>query len=271
LSNNQDKVFAGSVPTLYDEYLVPLIFDAYAHEMAARVRATDPSRVLEIAAGSGAVTRALASALPAGTAIVATDFNQPMLDRAQLVGTSREVQWRWADAMDLPFPDESFDAVVCQFGAMFFPDRPKAFAEARRVLKRGGIYLLSVWDRIEDNEFADAVTQSLESIFPDDPPRFLARTPHGYSDPHQIESDLIKGGFPSPHMETVAMQSRAASARIVAMAYCEGTPVRDEIVARDPALLDKSTDVAEKAIAERWGTGPVDAKMQAHIITAIKE
>jgi len=169
-----DTRFAGSIPELYDSQLVPMIFATYAADLAKRVAARAPSRVLETAAGTGAVTRAMALALPADTEIVATDLNQPMLDRAAATGTARPVTWQLADAARLPFDDASFDVVVCQFGAMFFPDKPRAFAEARRVLRRGGVLLFNVWDRVEENEFADTVTAALAGLFPSDPPRFMA-------------------------------------------------------------------------------------------------
>ena len=134
-----DAVFEGSVPELYDTLFVPLIFQPYADDMARRVAALAPSRVLETAAGTGVVTRAMALALPGHVELIATDLNPPMLERAVAVGTSRPVHWQQADAMRLPFDDESFDVVVCQFGAMFFPDKVQAFAEARRVLRAGGV------------------------------------------------------------------------------------------------------------------------------------
>src|SRR3954468_13789813 len=190
-----DRVFAGSIPQLYDRLLVPLIFEPYAEDLAARVALLQPSSVLEIAAGTGAVARQLARALATDATIVATDLNQSMLDQASTVGTKRPVEWRQADAMQLPFPNGTFDAVVCQFGVMFFPEKSKAFSEARRVLRPGGVFIFNVWDRIEENEFADTVTIALESLFPKDPPRFLARTPHGYHDHRIIERDLANGGF----------------------------------------------------------------------------
>src|SRR6188508_2038428 len=153
-----DKVFAGSIPKLYDTHLVPLIFEPYATDLANRLGSRPLSRVLEIAAGTGVVTRAIAARLPESVAIIATDLNQAMLDQAAAVGTQRKVEWRQADAMKLPFEDASFDAVVCQFGVMFFPDKPGAFAEARRVLKPGGLFVFNVWDAIEHNVFADTVT-----------------------------------------------------------------------------------------------------------------
>jgi SAM-dependent methyltransferase len=261
------KIFAGSIPKLYETYLVPLIFEAYADDLAKRVALRVPARVLEIAAGTGVVTRRLAVLLDERSSIVATDLNQPMLDHASGIGTWRPVEWRQADAMQLPFADAAFDAVVCQFGAMFFPDRSKAFAEARRVLAPGGSLIFNVWDRIEDNEFADAVTTALASLFPADPPRFLARTPHGYSDRAMIARDLAVAGFAAPpEITTVAVRSHAASADIPAIAYCQGTPLRNEIEARSPGKLAEATDVAAAALVQRFGTGAIDGKIQAHVV-----
>jgi SAM-dependent methyltransferase len=263
-----DKIFAGSVPKLYQEHLVPLIFEPYAQDLAQRLAPRKPARVLEVAAGTGVVTRCLASTLAAGTEIVATDLNPGMLATAREWGSSRPVMWRQADALQLPFGDGEFDAVVCQFGVMFFPDKAKAFSEARRVLKRNGVLLFNVWDRIEETEFADTVTRALASLFPQDPPRFMARTPHGYFERADIERDLRAGGFAlPPAFETVAARSIAASPRIPALAYCQGTPLRNEIEARDAARLAEATDAAAAAVAQRFGTGRVDGKIQAHVLT----
>ena len=267
-SPDSDKAFAGSIPKLYEKYLVPLIFESYAADLAGRLSSLSLSRVLEVAAGTGVVTRALAAALPESVSIVATDLNQAMLDQAAAVGTKRAVEWRQADAAELPFPDESFDAVVCQFGVMFFPEKSKAFAEARRVLRPGGTFVFNVWDKISENEFADAIEAALESVFPDDPPRFLSRTPYGYHDRRAIEQDLAGGGFTdSPRIETVAARSRAESPRIPALAYCRGTPLKSEIEARDASRLDEATEAAAEAIAERFGRVDVDGKIQAHVVT----
>jgi SAM-dependent methyltransferase len=263
-----DKVFAGSIPKLYETYLVPLIFEDYAADLAGRLGSRPLSRVLEVAAGTGVVTRAMAASLPESVSIVATDLNQAMLDQAAAVGTKRAVEWRQADAMQLPFPDGEFDAVVCQFGAMFFPDRPKAFAEARRVLKVGGTFVFSVWDKISENEFADAIEAALASFFPDDPPRFLSRTPYGYHERGAIGRDIAAGGFDaSPRIETVAARSRAASPRIPAVAFCQGTPLRGEIEARDASRLEEATDAAAAVVAGRFGADAVDGKIQAHVVT----
>jgi SAM-dependent methyltransferase len=263
-----DKKFSGLIPALYEKLLVPMIFEPYALDIAARAARLAPARVLETAAGTGVVTRALAAALADGSSIVATDLNQPMLDLASAVGTPRPVQWRQADAMQLPFAGGSFDVVVCQFGVMFFPDKAGAFAEVRRVLRPGGTFLFNVWDSLEANEFADTVMSALAGAFPKDPPRFMARTPHGYFDHASIARDLSAGGFSAtPQFDTVSARSRAASALAVATAYCQGTPMRNEIEARDASRLEAVTNIAAAAIARRFGSGAVDGKIQAHVIS----
>jgi SAM-dependent methyltransferase len=263
-----DTVFAGSIPELYDTLFVPLIFEPYAVDLAARAAALAPVRVLETAAGTGVLTRAMARTLPAQVDLVATDLNQPMLDQAAAVGTRRPVQWMQADAAHLPFDDTCFDLVVCQFGVMFFPDKAQAFAEARRVLRPGGVLLFNVWDRIEHNELADTVTRALAGLFPADPPRFMARTPHGYFDTALVVADLARAGFTeAPRIDTLAARSRAPTARQAAQAYCEGTPLRNEIEVRSGASLAAATAACAAAIAERHGAGPVDAKIQAHVVT----
>jgi ubiquinone/menaquinone biosynthesis C-methylase UbiE len=262
-----DAVFAGSIPEFYDEYLVPLIFQPYAEDLARRLADLDAARVLEIAAGTGVATRAAAQAMPGSVELVATDLNQAMLDQAEAVGAVRPVRWQQADAMELPFAPADFDLVFCQFGAMFFPDKARAFAEARRVLRPGGILMFNVWDRIEENEFADIVTDTLAGVFPTDPPRFLARTPHGYCDLNAIANDLVKGGFASaPYHETVTARSRAASARVPAVAYCQGSPLRGEIEQRSGADLAEATAACTEAIARSCGPGPVDGRIQAHVV-----
>ena len=199
---------------------------------------------------------------------MASDLNQSMLDQAVAAGTTRPVEWRQADAMQLPFQDGAFDAVVCQFGVMFFPDKAKAFAEARRVLRSGGLFMFNVWDRIEENEFAETVTTALASLFPADPPRFLARTPHGYSDRTTIERDLADGGFTASPQFThrPGAQPGELPRSAPAIAYCQGTPLRNEIEARNATRLGEATAWAAEAIARRFGSGAVDGKLQAHVV-----
>jgi ubiquinone/menaquinone biosynthesis C-methylase UbiE len=264
-----DRKFAGSIPETYDRYMVPLIFDDFAQDLSQAVAALSPSTVLETAAGSGVVTRAVAPRLSPNARYVVTDLNQPMLDyaAARQVGDDR-ISWRKADAQALPFEDATFDLVCCQFGVMFFPDRQASYREAKRVLKPGGCFLFNVWDRIEENVFADDVTNALAEFFPDDPPRFLARTPHGYHDTALICSDLEKAGFSRVRIETKAKLSRAPSPRHPAVAYCQGTPLRNEIEARGAEMLEAATAHATSVIASRHGSGTVAAKIQAHVIIA---
>jgi ubiquinone/menaquinone biosynthesis C-methylase UbiE len=264
-----DKVFSGSIPENYDRYMVPLIFESFAQDLAQRAAALSPGAVLETAAGSGVVTRALAPRLSPDASYVVTDLNQPMLDYAatRQVADSR-IRWRQADALALPFDDGAFDLVCCQFGVMFFPDRRAGYLEAKRVLKPGGCFMFSVWDRIEENVFANDVTEALAEIFPGDPPRFLARTPHGYHDVAVIRDELEKAGFTGVAIETRAEVSRASAPRHAAVAYCQGTPLRNEIEARDAGKLEAATEHAAFWIANRHGSGEVAAKIQAHIVVA---
>jgi ubiquinone/menaquinone biosynthesis C-methylase UbiE len=265
-----DKVFAGSIPENYDRYLVPLIFEGFANDLAQRVASLSPGTVLETAAGSGVVTRALTPRLSPGARYFVTDLNQPMLDYAatRQVADNR-ISWRKADAQALPFEDAAFEVVCCQFGVMFLPDRQSGYREAKRVLKPGGCFLFNVWDRIEENVFANDVTNALAQVFPNDPPRFLARTPHGYHDTALIRGELEKAGFSGVVIETRAEQSRASSPRHPAVAYCQGTPLRTEIEAREGGTLATATDYAASTIANRYGSGEVTAKIQAHIIAAV--
>jgi ubiquinone/menaquinone biosynthesis C-methylase UbiE len=263
-----DTVFSGSIAALYDRYIGPLIFEPYAENLASRLSALNARRVLETAAGTGIVTRALVGALSPGASIVATDLNQPMLDHAAKKVSSSRVSWQKTDAQALPFADAAFDAVVCQFGVMFFPDKPKAYSEARRVLKPGGHFIFNVWDKLEHNEFADLVTAAAADMFPDDPPRFMARTPHGYHDRDAIMAELRSAGFVNVEVETLTRRSVAPSCRDPAIGFCQGTPLRSEIEARDANRLVEATEKAASKISARFGSGPVDGMIQAHVITA---
>ena len=263
-----DKLFAGSIPEIYDRFFVPLLFEAYAGDLAERLARAKPRDLLETAAGTGVLTRAIAARLPADAHIVATDLNQPMLDLAATrQAEDRRIDWRQADALRLPFGDEAFDAVACQFGVMFFPDKVQGHREARRVLRPGGRLFFNVWDHIGANEFEDVVTEAMAAIFPDDPPRFFARTPHGYHDPAKIREDLAAAGFGEISIEPVDRTSRAASPREAAIALCQGTPLRNEIEARDAARLEEATEAAADALARRFGSGPIEGRIRALVVT----
>ena len=265
----RDELFAGSIPEIYDRFLVPLIFESYALDLAGRLASVEPRDVLELAAGTGVLTRAITSRLPAQTRIVATDLNQPMLDHAAVrqPGDDR-ITWRQADALALPLEDQRFDVVACQFGAMFFPDKIKAYREARRVLKRDGRFFFNVWDGISANEFADVVTQALAVLFPKDPPRFLVRTPHGYHDVDRIRQELTAAGFTKISVDAVEGRSKAAAPDVPAIAYCQGTPLRNEIDARNAVSLGEATKAAAEALARRFGNGPIEGRIRAYVIDA---
>ena len=267
--NASDKVFTGSMAEIYDTHLVPLIFEPYAADLATRAAALLPDATLEIAAGSGVLTRALGDALPPEASQVATDLSSPMLEHAaSMQGDPDRVEWRTADALDLPFAGDSFDVVACQFGVMFFPDRIKAYAEALRVLRPGGVFLYNMWDRIEENDFAFIVTAALAECFPSDPPQFLARTPHGHHDAAQFAAELRQAGFEDISIDTVDHVSVAAGPEIPAVAYCQGTPLRTEIENRAGPDLEQATAHATAAIADRVGPGRVEGRVRGYLITA---
>jgi ubiquinone/menaquinone biosynthesis C-methylase UbiE len=266
---DQELRFTGSVPANYDRLMVPLIFQPYADEIARRASALRPTRILETACGTGVVTQALQEALP-DAEIVATDLNQPMLDMAQKRLGSGRVRFQQADAQELPFEDSSFDLVVCQFGAMFFPDRVRGHSEARRVLRDGGHYVLAIWDRIERNPVSNASQESLIELFPENPPLFLLEGPFSYADPSAIERDLRAAGFSEIRIDTVEKRSRSPSAQHAAEALCYGTPMGVEVEDREPGTLDRAFATVEgKLRAMETDTG-VDAPMSAHIVTATK-
>jgi ubiquinone/menaquinone biosynthesis C-methylase UbiE len=263
-----DKVFTGSIPEVYDQFLVPLIFEPYAADLSQRLVSFDPKRILETAAGTGVLTRAIMARLPE-VDHVATDLNQPMLDRAAARTTGKHLSWQQADALALPFDDESFDAVVCQFGVMFFPDKVAGFKEARRVLRRGQPFLFNAWDRIGTNEFVTVASEALAEMFPGDPPRFMERTPHGYHDPDVIRRQLHEAGLVDVAVELVTARSKAASAYDAAFGYCQGSPWRGEIEARGgPAGLQQATQRAADALVKRFGKGPIEGGIAALVVTA---
>jgi SAM-dependent methyltransferase len=273
---DSDTEFEGSIPGIYDQYLAPVIFEPYAIDLAERCSDLIGGELLETAAGTGVVTRALDRMLPVSVAIVATDLKSAMLAYAA-ARTEREstrpegrIAWQQADALALPFEDGRFDAVVCQFGVMFFPKKVEAYQETRRVLKPGGRFVFNVWDRIETSEFADVVSAAVASRFPDDPPDFLRRVPHGYHNTDRIVDELGAAAFSHVVVESIELPTRANSPRDPAIGFCQGTPLRMEIEARDPSRLVAVTEAATAAISARFGGGIVEGRSRAYVITAIR-
>lgn len=262
-----DEVFSEAIPRLYDAVLGPFMFEPFARVTAERLAGLS-GEVLEIAAGTGIVTRELDRRLAPSARLTASDLNAPMLALAAERLRSPRVVWRQADALDLPFAAASFDAVVCQFGAMFFPDRGRAYAEAGRVLRPGGRYLVSVWDSLAANPVAQTVHQAIAGCFPNDPPQFLARTPHGHHDAAKLRAELGAAGFVDVRVETVTLEAGRLTPDELAFGFCQGTPVRHEIAARDPAGLARTTATVAAALSERFGDSPVVSPISAHLATA---
>lgn len=260
-----DAAFTGSIPEVYDRCLGPMLFEPFAQDLAARFKGFDGA-VLETAAGTGRVTRALAREMAPSATLTATDLNEAMLSKAAELAPGLEVEWRQADAQALPFADGSFDAVVCQFGVMFYPDKDAGYAQAHRVLKPGGRYVFSVWDRLDHNPVSKAIHDAVGALMPDDPPQFLARTPFGYNDEAAIRAGLEKGGFSDVTIETVTLDLPTASAADAASGLCTGSPLRGEIEAR--ADLDGVVAAVTKVLTDRFGEGPFKAKGQAMVVTA---
>lgn len=261
--------FAGAVPETYQQLLVPLIFEPYAVDLAERTAMIEPRDILEIAAGTGVVTRALAARLDPRARIVATDLSPAMLAVAQARGgNDPHITWQTADAMALPFDRERFDAVLCQFGVMFFPDKVHAYRQVLNTLKPGGRFLFSVWDGVETNEFAHCVSDALRELFPEQPMDFIERLPHGYFDTARIGRELAEAGFASVVVDAVSSESRAPSAAYAAAAYCQGTPLRPEIDARAPGEIEAVTARVAERIAARFGAGEVQGGIRAFIFSA---
>jgi SAM-dependent methyltransferase len=246
----------------YERWLVPTVFRPFALELAGRVAGLAPKRVLEVAAGTGVLTRELLAAGVGG--VTATDLNQAMVD----VGAEQApgAEWRQADALALPFGDGAFDVVAGQFGVMFFPDKAAGYAELGRVAGSAGTVLLSTWGPVAEHEFEMAVTAALEMVYPEDPPRFLLNIPHGYCDPHVIAADVEAGGLQCRGIHKVVVEGSALSVAGLTRGYCTGTPVRAEIEARGD--LDAATDAMIGEMERLLGPGPVTGRMSAYVIEA---
>lgn len=262
-----DADFVGRIPDMYERLLVPMIFQAAARRLAAVVAKSGPSDILETAAGTGALTRALTHSCP-DASITATDLNQPMLDAAAArTPHGANVTWQQADALDLPFEDHTFDSVVCQFGVMFFPDRVRGHREARRVLRPGGSLVFNVWDRIENNEVPLVIESALIEAAPEDPLVFMSRTPHGYVPPSRIRTDLEAAGMPDVAITTVD-GTAATTPSEAATAYCEGTPLRTAIANHETLTLPEATEIAERALRRHFGPGPIRAPIRSFEVVA---
>jgi SAM-dependent methyltransferase len=263
MTDAQDRVWSDSMPATYDRCLGPALFTPMAQDLAARASGIGGTAVLELAAGTGLLTRELVAALP-GSQVTATDLNEAMVAYGR--GAVPEADWRQADAQQLAFPDLTFDLVTCQYGVMFFPDRVAAYREARRVLRPGGTFLISTWDDLEHNSFAAGLATAVERVLPHDPPSFITRIPHGYSDPAQVTSDLRSAGFSDVELVTVRSEGSTDAAATLAEGWGLGSPLRAALAERGD--LHALVEALKIAMTDVLGAGPLTGELQAHVLQA---
>lgn len=266
----ENVAFVGSIPENYDRYLGPVLFEPYAKDLVERINVPEDGSVLEIACGTGIVTRHLRDRLSPSVKIVATDLNEAMINFAAPKFRSDEnIEWKPADALDLPFDDGSFHAVVCQFGLMFFPDKQRGVSEAFRVLKPDGQYTFSVWDAIERVDLAKATETVIKQFFPDNPPDFYD-IPFSFHEQDRLRSVLTTAGFREITIEAVPFPCVSASARDAAHGLIHGNPVISAINERDPAKAPEIESALAEKIAAQFGAAPVEARMQAIVCSAVR-
>ncbi len=262
----QHANFSGSIPAAYDRYLGPILFQPYAQDLAARFQAKKTGSVLELACGTGILTRALRTHLPSTAKLIATDLNEPMFRQAAAkFGKGETVRWLQADACNLPFDGGKFDAVLCQFGLMFVPDKALAAREVYRVLKPDGVFLFNVWDAMKYNKLAQLAHVTIASYFEKDPPTFY-QVPFSYHDRDEIRRVLKQAGFRKIETEVVAKIGIATGAQDAAKGLVHGNPVAVAITDRDPSLLPVITDAVAAAIVRRFGRRNIRAPMRAIVV-----
>ena len=261
-----DNRFSGSVPDTYHRYLVPLIFEDYAIDLAGRLKVPPGGAVLETAAGTGVLTRHLMRQVPSDVRIMSTDFSPAMLAVAEAnLPPAENVSHKEANGIDLPFDDKSFDAVVCQFGVMFFPDIEQGYREARRVLKKGGEFIFNVWDKLAHNEIPRIVHEVALSLDETDPPDFL-KIPWSYNETDTIRAQLERAGFRDVRVRVSTKECTAPSAHEIAIALGAGSPLALQLDER--GLSEVAIERFREALEERFGEGPVSAPMQAIVFQA---
>jgi ubiquinone/menaquinone biosynthesis C-methylase UbiE len=261
--------FIGSIPEKYDRYLGPLFFEPYAQDIITRIDPKPVRAVLEIACGTGRVTRHLINHFPAPVEIIATDLNADMLSIAKTINTDKRVDWEVADAQNLQFEDGRFDLVICQFGFMFVPDKAKAFSEAWRVLAPGGCLLFNFWDKLERNPLSSLGNKTVNEFFPEKPPIFL-QIPFSLYDEKLVHTMLKEAGFQDIDIQLVVKEGTSPSAKDAATGLIKGSPLFGFINQKNPALPDSMVEAVEKQFAKAFGTSPLKHTMQAWVCKTLK-
>ena len=270
MKRDPNVIFEGSMPENYDRYLGPVLFKPFAKDMAARLKHEQPRNVLEVACGTGMLTRRLRDSLASAARLVATDLNPGMLAFAQSKFSANEnLEWQEADAGELPFDDGLFDAVVCQFGLMFVPDKESVMRESYRILSPGGVFLFNVWDSIERNPFGQIAHRTIASFFEHGPPSFY-ELPFGFYDADLIRGLLERAGFKAIEATLVKLPCLSSSAAEFGIGLVRGNPVSTAIQERGVEIDDVIRAVTRE-IAQHYGAAPVESTMQAFVWRAIRE
>ena len=266
----QHSRFVGSIPAFYDRHLGPVIFEPHARDLARRIAAGRSARVLETACGTGMATRRILELLPADAAYVATDLNPDMVAHARTaLAADRRVDWRTADAQQLPFADGTFDTVTMQFGMMFVPDKDRAFREAWRVLAPGGRFVFNVWDAFAGNPFGRITYEVGASLFPENPPAFY-KTPFGDHDPDAHTDRARRAGFAAVTVEGVALEGVSESAEHFAAGLIRGNPIALDIESRGTVSCEEVEHHLAEALRRELGDRPVRTPLHAWVITATR-
>lgn len=262
--------FSGSIPKFYENNLGTIFFEPFSTEMALRVKDLKANSILEIACGTGRLTKYLPLVTPKKfSSITATDVNPAMLELARRTVAWKNIDWQVVDAMELPYGDSLFDVVVAQFGVMFYPDKQKAFKDSHRVLADNGSFIFSAWDSLRHNPIAQLTDNIITEFFPTDTPAFY-KIPFSYFNEDEIRSDLATAGFRAVNIERLKLEGYAANANDAAVGLLQGTPLYNAIIERGEELLPAMTEKLAQEIRSLFGDTDLSIPIQANIVTAEK-
>ena len=270
--NNQSpytSTFTGSIPRHYDQYLGPMFFEEYAIEVSSRIIPLTVKVALELSCGTGRVTNHIRNVLPATAKLIASDISPDMLAVAREKLHSSNIEWQIIDLQQLPFNEHGIDLVICCFGYMFAQDRAKAFNEAYRVLRPGGMLLISTWDKLEYNEASNVFRKTVKKYFGDSLPETY-KLPFSMHDPAIIKKQLLHSGFAKVNADVVEKNSICTTAKEAAYGLVQGGSLYNEIIKRNPSWLEEISANVENELKEKYGAAPMVAPMRAIITQALK-